>query len=442
MIKSKKTAIVNTNVFDGNSVLGIKTVLFEDGKIVKIFDFAPQQSETIDGFFPNNTEIIDGTGTTLLPGLIDAHVHTSEDSLADALKFGITTELEMQGGMTKKGREMQIKDWSNVADVRSSGMALTAPGGHPDELIPKEEGIPSFILKKMEKKTEQEKQDFISSFAERNKEEGVKLDVTTIEGAVQFVNRQMENGADYFKIMIEEGTVMNAPGLPMIKPDVLKAAVDEAHRLGKIAIAHVLTAEAAKTAIEVGVDGLAHLFIDRPSWTPDLIKSIAEKGIFVTPCLVLNSSIIGNSACHIAQDERVEPKLNQDWKMTMCSCFNTFPSGNMEDNYNNVKDLHDAGVDILVGTDVSVPMAHLGGLAHGVSVHHEMQLLVQAGLTPIDALRSATSVTSKRFSLSDRGIIAEGMRADLLLVKGNPTENIADTLSIVGIWKQGNSCHK
>jgi imidazolonepropionase-like amidohydrolase len=223
----------------------------------------------------------------------------------------------------------------------------------------------------------------------------------------------------------------------MIKPDVLKAAVDEAHKLGKIAIAHVLTAEAAKTAVEVGVDGLAHLFIDRPQWTPELIKYIADKGIFVTPCLVLNSSIIGKSACHVAHDERVNHKLNEDWKMTMCSCFNTFPSGNMEDNYNNVKDLHDAGVDILVGTDVSVPMAHLGGLAHGVSVHHELQLLVEAGLSPIEALQSATSMIAKRFSLSDRGQISEGMRADLLLVKGDPTTTISDTLSILNVWKEG-----
>ncbi|RYY17211.1 MAG: amidohydrolase family protein, partial [Chitinophagaceae bacterium] len=285
--------------------------------------------------------------------------------------------------------------------------------------------------------TEEEKKEFIAAFEERENEDGNKLDVITVTGAVQFVQQQVENGADYFKIMIEEGTVMNAPGLPMIKTAVLKAAVDEAHKLGKIAIAHVLTAQAAKTAVEVGVDGLAHLFIDRPDWTPELIKSIVDKGIFVTPCLVLNSSIIGKSACHIAHDERVESKLNEDWKMTMCSCFNTFPSGKMEDNFNNVKDLHNAGVDILVGTDVSVPMAHLGGLAHGVSVHHEMQLLVEAGLTPIEVLKSATSVIARRFSLTDRGRIAEGLRADLVLVKGNPAENISDTLSIVGIWKEG-----
>jgi len=425
-MENSKKAIVNTNVFDGNEMLGQKTVVFQNGKIISI-------SEEV----PLDAEIIDGSGCTLLPGLIDAHVHTSEDSLKEAIRFGVTTELEMQGGMTKKGRELQLKNKSITADVRSSGMALTAPGGHPNELIPKEDGIPSFILKKMAKMTEEEKKVFISAFEERQNEDGNKLDVTTVNGAVRFVQQQMENGADYFKIMIEEGTVMNAPGLPIIKTEVLKAAVDEAHKLGKIAIAHILTAEAAKTAVEVGVDGLAHLFIDRPNWTHELIKSIADKGIFVTPCLVLNSSIIGKSACHIAHDERVESKLNEDWKMTMCSCFNTFPSGKMEDNFNNVKDLHDAGVDILVGTDVSVPMAHLGGLAHGVSVHHEMQLLVEAGLTPIDALKSATSVIARRFSLTDRGRIAEGLRADLVLVKGNPTENISDTLSIIGIWKEG-----
>ncbi len=429
-MENKKTAIINTNVFNGNEILGLKNVVFQNGIII-----------SISNEVPTDAEIINGESCTLMPGLIDAHVHTSEDSLREALKFGITTELEMQGSMTKKGREIQIKNWSNVADVRSSGMALTAPGGHPDELIPKEDGIPSFILKKMEKMTEQEKKDFIASFEERDKGEDTLLDVTTVDGAVKFVQQQMGNGADYFKIMIEEGTVMNAPGLPMIKPEVLKAAVDEAHRLGKIAIAHVLTAEAAQTAIEVGVDGLAHLFIDRPDWTPDLIKSIAVRGIFVTPCLVLNSSIIGKSACHVANDERVQPKLNEDWKMTMCSCFNTFPKGKMEDNFSNVKDLHNAGVDILVGTDVSVPMAHLGGLAHGVSVHHEMQLLVEAGLTPIDALKGATSVIAKRFSLADRGRIAEGLRADLVLVKGDPTKNISDTLSIVGIWKEGFSCN-
>jgi len=425
-IKNKKTAIVNAMIFDGINTIGIKTVVFEEGKIVGI-----------GGAIPSDADIIDGTGATLLPGLIDAHTHTSVDSLRSALKFGVTTELEMMGGFTQKGREIQLNGIKDIADVRSAGMGLTAPGGHPDELIPKGDGIPDFVLKEMERMSEEEKSAFLAAHEEQHAEELDSPDVTTETGAKEFVNRQVENGADYFKIMIEEGTVMNAPGLPLISEKVMKVAVDEAHKLGKIAIAHVLTAEAAKTAISIGVDGLAHLFIDRPSWTGELVQSIADRGAFVTPCLVLNSSIIGNNACQLAHDERVISKLDEQWMNTLCSCFHTFPEGKMEDNFNNVMDLHLAGVDILVGTDVSVPVPHLGGLAHGVSVHHELQLLVEAGLTPVEALRAATSVPAKRFDLSDRGQIKEGKRADMLLVKGNPTKNISDTLSILHVWKEG-----
>lgn len=109
----------------------------------------------------------------------------------------------------------------------------------------------------------------------------------------------------------------------------------------------------------------------------------------------------------------------------------------MEDNYRNVMDLHHAGVDILVGTDVSVPVPSLGGLAHGASVHHEMQLLVEAGFTPVEALQSATSKTARWFGLNDRGRIIQGARADLVLVDGDPTTTISDTLSIRGIWLRG-----
>lgn len=121
----------------------------------------------------------------------------------------------------------------------------------------------------------------------------------------------------------------------------------------------------------------------------------------------------------------------------MCSCFHTFPQGDLQNSFKNLVDLHHAGVDLLVGTDVSFPIPTLGGLANGVSVHHEMQLLVEAGLLPIQALRAATSLPAKRFSLDDRGIIAIGKRADLLLVKGNPTTNISDSLSMMAVWKAG-----
>ena len=99
--------------------------------------------------------------------------------------------------------------------------------------------------------------------------------------------------------------------------------------------------------------------------------------------------------------------------------------------------LHTAGVDILAGTDVSEPMLAFGGMAHGASVHHELQLLVTAGLTPLQALQAATSTPARRFGLSDRGRITVGARADVLLVDGDPTTTISDTLSIRAVWRRG-----
>ena len=82
-------------------------------------------------------------------------------------------------------------------------------------------------------------------------------------------------------------------------------------------------------------------------------------------------------------------------------------------------------------------MPFLGGLAHGASVHHELQHLVQAGLALLQALRAATSNPALRFGLGDRGRIAEGLRADLLLVDGDPATTISDTLNIRAIWRRG-----
>lgn len=417
------TAITNARIFDGEKVIGATTVLIEGDKIV-----------SVGGEIPEHATIIDANGGTLLPGLIDAHVHTSVEGLRDALKFGVTTELEMMGGFTRNGREAQLQGYDDIADVRSAGMGVTPPGGHPDELMPGDGEIPEFVLKELEQMSEEDRNAMLAAHAH---DHGEAPAVTNRDEALTFVNEQVRQGADYIKVMIEEGTVLAAPGLPVLSQEVLRAAVEEAHRHSKIAIAHILTTESAQQAIEVGVDGLAHLFIDRPDTTSELVRMIADAGAFVTPCLVLNSSIIGSPASELAKDPRVSSKLSPEWLDTLNASFHTYPQGSMEDNYRNVMDLHRAGVDILVGTDVSVPVPTLGGLAHGASVHHEMQLLVEAGLTPVEALQSATSKTARRFGLDDRGRIVESARADLVLVDGDPTTHISDSLSILEVWQRG-----
>ena len=94
--------------------------------------------------------------------------------------------------------------------------------------------------------------------------------------------------------------------------------------------------------------------------------------------------------------------------------------------------LRRAGVPVLAGTDAPSP-----GLAHGLSLHRELELLVLSGLTPSEVLSSATSEPARAFGFHDRGRIAEGLRADLLLVNGDPTVDIRATRDIVGVWKLG-----
>lgn len=97
-----------------------------------------------------------------------------------------------------------------------------------------------------------------------------------------------------------------------------------------------------------------------------------------------------------------------------------------------VRQLIRARVPLLAGSDSPAP-----GTTYGASLHGELALLVRDGLTPSQALAAATSVPARAFHLQDRGWIRPGMRADLLLVKGDPTKDIMVTRNIVGVWKRG-----
>jgi imidazolonepropionase-like amidohydrolase len=97
-----------------------------------------------------------------------------------------------------------------------------------------------------------------------------------------------------------------------------------------------------------------------------------------------------------------------------------------------VRQLVRARVPLLAGTDAPSP-----GATYGASLHGELELLVGAGLTPLQALTAATSAAAKAFRLEDRGRIAPRMRADLVLVEGDPTRDILATRRIVGVWKRG-----
>ena len=107
-------------------------------------------------------------------------------------------------------------------------------------------------------------------------------------------------------------------------------------------------------------------------------------------------------------------------------------AGSLEHAFAAVRQMRRAGVPILAGTDSPAP-----GSSNGASLHQELELLVKAVLSPTEALAAATSVPARIFGLKDRGRIAPGLRADLLLVRGDPTRDITATRDIVAVWKAG-----
>lgn len=405
------TAITNVRVFDGERVLDATTVVLDGARITAVGRDVPE-----------GASVTDGRGGTLLPGLIDSHTHTSERALALALRFGVTTELEMQGTCTRDRRAHLVEN-DLVADVRSAGFGLTPPGGHPSELFPAD-ARPGDDGEPVDREQDAQEVGLVMPF------------VTTPAEAVAAVGDLVRSGSDYIKFMIDDGTVEGHPGLPVLDQPTLDAGVAEAHRQGMLAIAHVLTIDATRAAIDAGVDGLAHLFMDGPH-TDEIIGLVAASGAFVVPCVVLDASMMGITGAALADDTRIGSRLDEAWLTTLRSSYARYPQGRLDDVLASVNALHDAGVDLLTGTDASVPVPFLGGLAHGASVHHELQYLVAAGLTPIAALRTATAVPARRFGLDDRGRIAPGLRADLLLVHGDPTTTITDTRNLRSVWRCG-----
>ncbi len=103
----------------------------------------------------------------------------------------------------------------------------------------------------------------------------------------------------------------------------------------------------------------------------------------------------------------------------------------------SVTALHEAGVPILAGTDANDTPGTPSRVPHGDSLHHELELLVDAGLSILDVLRAATSLPARYFGLPDRGAVEPGLRADLVLIEEDPLRDIRATRSIIHIWCGG-----
>jgi imidazolonepropionase-like amidohydrolase len=385
--------IRDVRVFDGTRVLQHRSVLIEDGRIGRIGNarLAVPGAQTISG-----------EGRTLMPGLIDAHVHIGRDvhaALQQALALGVTTQLDMYSSPDKLPaiKTAEKEDAPDVSDVRTAGMGATVPGGHPAT----------------------------------GKGGGSLPTLTRPEEAQAFVDARIGEGSDYIKVVLDDFTEFHRH-VPTLDEATLRAVVKAAHARGKMVIAHALMANYAKEAIDAGVDGLAHMY-EGPNMDEDFGALAARHHIFVVPTLTVIYLDCGASpGIATAQDGRLSAYIREQWLAGLNAPLNPKLNSICDSTRAGIKQLVRARVPILAGTDSPVQ-----GITYGASLHEELSLLVGAGLSPVQALVAATSAPAKAFHLDDRGAIAPGLRADMVLVQGDPTREIEATRNIVEIWKKG-----
>ncbi|NUW39536.1 amidohydrolase family protein [Nonomuraea rhodomycinica] len=377
-----RTLIRNANVFDGERTIAPADVVLEDDRIAS---FGADAGAGLQA----DVEV-DGTGRTLLPGLIDAHTHVFDGSLAEALRYGVTTELDMFCLPQTLPRQRRLAaENDDVADFRSAGTLATAPGGHPTQLLA---ALAGTVLDGLDATAI----DFVADPAQ----------------APAFVAARLAEGADYLKIVIDDGAVHGAD-LPVMTPKIAAALTTAAHKAGLQVIAHAITAAEAAIALDAGVDGLAHVWTDLAPDDPAsrlLAERVRAQGVFVVTTLAYFEAI---TAQHVQTADCARP-------------------GSSANAAGAVRALRHAGAPLLAGTDAT-PFAP----AHGAGMHQELRLLTEAGLSPQEALAAATSLPAHHFGLSDRGRIAAGLRADLILVEGDPTQDIATIAAITEVWRRG-----
>ncbi|WP_173476326.1 CU044_5270 family protein [Streptomyces sp. 150FB] len=352
--KRVTTTITGVRVFDGTQLTEPQDVSFST-----VFENGDPAVRT--------DVVVDGSGATLLPGLIDAHTHTvrGRDDLASLARWGATTALDMATWPAPFAQAMRHQP--GVADLRTAGTPATGPGGH-------HAGLPNFP------------------------KDGL---IASPDDAASFVARRVEDGVDYVKI------ILDGPPPAGLSVDTAKAVVAEAHRNGLRVVAHAASLTAYRDAVAAGVDILTHVPMDG-LLDQDDIEGIAGS-VAVVPTLVMMEGM-------------ARTREDADYASAR----------------ENVRRLHRAGVRILAGTDANAAPGIPWSPPHGASLHHELELLVDAGLTPAEAIASATTLTADTFALGDRGRVEVGLRGDAVLVHGDPTADIGVTRDITHVWIEGN----
>jgi imidazolonepropionase-like amidohydrolase len=383
--------------FDGErSLPGGALVLVDDGTIIGV--------EPGSAAAPDGCEVTYLPGTTLLPGLIDSHVHLCGDGgpnaldripglAEDDLDQVITTALRTQlaSGVTAV-RDLGDHRWAVVDHHRAAGDGPTVVASGPP----------------------------ITSM--RGHCWSMGGEVSGAEDIRRAVRERAERGADLVKVMASGGVMTvttDVLACQFTLPE-LRLVIEEAHRFGLPVTAHAHALEAVQLCVEAGVDGIEHcscIIATGIHTPPELVERLAAAGTVVCPTLGRDLDRVGGQLP--PQIQAVMDRTGITWEARLAQ----------------VADLYRGGVTLISGADAGINP----GKPHGV-LRHAIADLVACGVPTQTALASATSHAARACGLAGRtGRLRTGLDADLLIVDGDPTADVTALHHVHAVISRGRS---
>ena len=398
-----KYIIQSDRLIDGSGSIPAqnRVIVIENDKISKIC-----ASSELTEADKNQAEIISVPGGSILPGFIEMHSHIHCSSEADAYEH-ITTE---------SNETFLLRGTQAVRSALASGVTTMRDLGSRNEVVfPLREGITNGIIP-----------------GPRLLVAGTPITTTgghcnmfgteanTSEEVVKAIRQQFKLGADCIKIMSTGGGFTPGTNVraPQYSADILKKAVNDAERLGLKVAAHCHAAEGVKNCVEAGIHNLIHCswLSSNPSelydYDGDIADQIAEKGIYVDPTLAL-------SHLNKLRGRAIRPD-----------------SGAMRDpekRFEILRDMWDRGVKFVTGMDSGMTNAHFNDFAYIPEV-----MVNNMYISPLEAITCATKTSAECLGMEDEiGTLEAGKSADVIVVNGNPLEDITKLHDVNTIISQG-----